>query len=141
WRRGSSRCPVSKSFDTRGLQLTNRRRSNGAQVETMAHLATDSWVERSVSTEGSSRLLRLADLAQELGAEPVAEEARELAARVAEGRFYVACLGQFKRGKSTLLNALVGYHHHRLRFIPLKRLRPHQTAFNTHNPCITHRVP
>ncbi len=75
----------------------------------MAHLATDSWVERSVSTEGSSRLLRLADLAQELGAEPIADEARELAARVAEGRFYVACVGQFKRGKSTLLNALVGY--------------------------------
>ncbi len=39
---------------------------------------------------------------------PVADEARELAARVAEGRFYVACVGQFKRGKSTLLNALVG---------------------------------
>jgi GTP-binding protein EngB required for normal cell division len=75
----------------------------------MTHLATDSRVERSESTEGSSRLLRLADLAQELGVEPVAEEARELAARVSEGRFYVACVGQFKRGKSTLLNALVGY--------------------------------
>jgi GTP-binding protein EngB required for normal cell division len=52
--------------------------------------------------------LRLGRLAQELGAEPVAEEARELAARISEGRFYVACIGQFKRGKSTLLNALVG---------------------------------
>jgi GTP-binding protein EngB required for normal cell division len=59
--------------------------------------------------DGAYRLLRLADLAQELEAEAVAEEARELAARVSEGRFYVACLGQFKRGKSTLLNALVGY--------------------------------
>jgi GTP-binding protein EngB required for normal cell division len=59
--------------------------------------------------DGASRLLRLGRLAQELGAEPVAEEARELAARVSEGRFYVACVGQFKRGKSTLLNALVGY--------------------------------
>lgn len=65
--------------------------------------------ETSGSVDGASRLLRLADLAQELGAEPVAEEARELAARVSEGRFYVACVGQFKRGKSTLLNALVGY--------------------------------
>ena len=27
---------------------------------------------------------------------------------MAAGRFYVACVGQFKRGKSTLLNALVG---------------------------------
>jgi GTP-binding protein EngB required for normal cell division len=59
--------------------------------------------------DGASRLVRLADLAQELGADPVAEEARELAARVSEGRFYVACIGQFKRGKSTLLNALVGH--------------------------------
>jgi GTP-binding protein EngB required for normal cell division len=58
--------------------------------------------------DGASRLLRLAGLAQDLGAEPVAEDARELAARVSEGRFYVACVGQFKRGKSTLLNALVG---------------------------------
>jgi len=65
--------------------------------------------EMSMAMDGSSRLLRLADLAQELGSEPVAEEARDLAARVAEGRFYVACVGQFKRGKSTLLNALVGH--------------------------------
>ncbi len=66
-------------------------------------------VEKSTNMDGSSRLLRLGSLAEELGAEPVAEEARELAARVAEGRFYVACIGQFKRGKSTLLNALVGF--------------------------------
>jgi GTP-binding protein EngB required for normal cell division len=64
--------------------------------------------ETPVSMDGASRLLRLAGLAQDLGAEPVAEDARELAARVSEGRFYVACVGQFKRGKSTLLNALVG---------------------------------
>jgi GTP-binding protein EngB required for normal cell division len=59
--------------------------------------------------DGSSRLLHLAGLAQGLGVESIAEEARELAARVSEGRFYVACVGQFKRGKSTLLNALVGH--------------------------------
>src|ERR1017187_8875456 len=61
------------------------------------------------SADGASRLLQLSRLAQEIGAESVAEEARELAARVSEGRFYVACVGQFKRGKSTLLNALVGH--------------------------------
>ncbi len=53
-------------------------------------------------------LERLADLADALGAGRAAREARALAERVAEGRFNVACVGQFKRGKSTLLNALVG---------------------------------
>ena len=53
-------------------------------------------------------LLRLAGLAEELGSERVREEATALAQRASEGRFYVACLGQFKRGKSTLLNALLG---------------------------------
>jgi GTPase Era involved in 16S rRNA processing len=54
------------------------------------------------------RLLALARLAGEAGAEGVVAEAKALAERVVEGRFYVACLGQFKRGKSSLLNALVG---------------------------------
>src|ERR1700691_5598015 len=75
--------------------------------------------EKSVSVDGASRLLRLADLAQELEAESVAEEARELAARVSEGRFYVACIGQFKRGKSTLLNALVGHEVVPTGFVPV----------------------
>jgi ribosome biogenesis GTPase A len=69
--------------------------------------------------DGASRLLRLADLALELGAEPTADEARELAARVAEGRFYVACVGQFKRGKSTLINALIGQEVVPTGFIPV----------------------
>ena len=50
----------------------------------------------------------LARLAIEAGVSGVAAEADTVARRVAEGRFYVACVGQFKRGKSTLLNALVG---------------------------------
>lgn len=53
-------------------------------------------------------LQRLADLAQELGSDRAHQEAEALARRIAEGRFYVACVGQFKRGKSTLLNALLG---------------------------------
>jgi GTP-binding protein EngB required for normal cell division len=69
--------------------------------------------------DSTSRLLGLGDLAQELEAEPQAEEARELAARVSEGRFYVACIGQFKRGKSTLLNALVGYEVVPTGFVPV----------------------
>ena len=58
--------------------------------------------------DGASRLLRLAALAKDLGDPRNEEEAKDLAGRIAEGRFYVACLGQFKRGKSTLINALIG---------------------------------
>ena len=79
--------------------------NNSSTVQEYGSLLT----ETSVRMGGASRLLRLVGLAQELGAERVAEEARELAARVSEGRFYVACVGQCKRGKSTLLNALVGH--------------------------------
>jgi hypothetical protein len=58
--------------------------------------------------DGAGRLLRVAVLGEELGTKRVADEARDLAARVSEGRFYLACIGQFKRGKSTLINALIG---------------------------------
>jgi ribosome biogenesis GTPase A len=58
---------------------------------------------------GEATLYRLAELATEFGIEHVASMARSIAERVSEGRFYVACVGQFKRGKSTLLNALIGH--------------------------------
>jgi|HubBroStandDraft_1064217.scaffolds.fasta_scaffold00508_6 GTP-binding protein EngB required for normal cell division len=58
---------------------------------------------------GEAALYRLAELAAQFGAEHIASTARGLAERVSEGRFYVACVGQFKRGKSTLLNALIGH--------------------------------
>jgi len=50
----------------------------------------------------------LTRLALEVGAGRLAEEARALLARVRDGLFYVACVGQFKRGKSSLINALLG---------------------------------
>jgi GTP-binding protein EngB required for normal cell division len=56
----------------------------------------------------SAALETLGRLADESGAAEIAAEARALTARAAEGRFYVACVGQFKRGKSTLINAIVG---------------------------------
>jgi GTP-binding protein EngB required for normal cell division len=56
---------------------------------------------------GESRAQILARVAAEAGAQTIAEEALALAARVRTGLFYVACVGQFKRGKSSLLNALV----------------------------------
>jgi GTP-binding protein EngB required for normal cell division len=53
-------------------------------------------------------LQRLARVSRALGSERLAADVDALALRVAQGRFYVACVGQFKRGKSTLINALVG---------------------------------
>lgn len=53
-------------------------------------------------------LEELTALADEAGAVSIVRDARALLERVREGRFFVACLGQFKRGKSTLINALLG---------------------------------
>lgn len=58
--------------------------------------------------EAVDALGRIAAVAAELGSDRIGLEANELAQRVSEGRFYVACVGQFKRGKSTLLDAIVG---------------------------------
>jgi GTP-binding protein EngB required for normal cell division len=69
--------------------------------------------------DGASRLLRLSELARRLQANGVSDEARDLAGRVAEGRVYVACLGQCKRGKSTLLNALLGHEILPTGFVPV----------------------
>lgn len=66
---------------------------------------------RAVPAENShaeTSLSRLAELAEQLHAKQVASDARSVTERVSEGRFYVACIGQFKRGKSSVLNALVG---------------------------------
>lgn len=52
---------------------------------------------------------RLRGLALAAGADDLAAETGFVAERVNERRFHVACVGQFKRGKSTLLNALVGH--------------------------------
>src|SRR3990167_6362611 len=57
---------------------------------------------------GPATLAALERLAREAGAVERAREAAAAAERLREGRFYVACVGQFKRGKSTLINALVG---------------------------------
>ena len=56
----------------------------------------------------ATALHRLAAMAEQLGEGSVSSDLRQLVARINEGRFFVACVGQFKRGKSTLLDALVG---------------------------------
>jgi ribosome biogenesis GTPase A len=79
-------------------RMTSERLGNGITAPAVALSDID----------GAWRLLRLASLGEALGSNRVAEEARELATRVTEGRFFVACIAQFKRGKSTLINALIG---------------------------------
>ena len=56
----------------------------------------------------SDRIKRVAEIAAALGATRVRNEAMAFAERIEAARVYVACVGQFKRGKSSLLNALVG---------------------------------
>jgi GTP-binding protein EngB required for normal cell division len=50
----------------------------------------------------------IADVAKERSASDIAAEAQEVRAALLAGRFNVAVVGQFKRGKSTLINALIG---------------------------------
>jgi len=63
---------------------------------------------RSIAGEEAAMLLHIASLAEQFNDHQIRDDARSAAERIAEGRFYVACVGQFKRGKSTLLNALIG---------------------------------
>lgn len=63
---------------------------------------------RGPAQSAASSLQRLAELAHHAGMAEIAREASALDERIAESRFYVACVGQFKRGKSTLINALLG---------------------------------
>jgi predicted GTPase len=65
-------------------------------------------IERKPPARRHQALLALIKAAAELENHRIEREAQALAERVADGRFFVACLGQFKRGKSSLLNALVG---------------------------------
>src|SRR5271169_5915706 len=59
-------------------------------------------------TSAARVLDRLATIAEELGEGSIGADLQQLVARIKEGRFFVACVGQFKRGKSTLLDAFVG---------------------------------
>jgi GTP-binding protein EngB required for normal cell division len=53
-------------------------------------------------------LRELTDIASALGEPEIAQDLTALRDRRAAGQVYVACVGQFKRGKSTLINALLG---------------------------------
>jgi GTP-binding protein EngB required for normal cell division len=64
--------------------------------------------EGTAVSEAGQTLTRLAAIAMRVEAEALAADAERAAERLREGRFYLACVGQFKRGKSTLINALIG---------------------------------
>ena len=64
--------------------------------------------DQSALADVKQRLAGLADAANQLGDADRAAEALAVAERVGSGRFFVVCVGQFKRGKSTLIDALLG---------------------------------
>ena len=68
-------------------------------------IQTQGSIARSPDAEGLARLVKIAEGLHESS---IAAEVRQLVTRIDEGRFFVACVGQFKRGKSTLLDAFVG---------------------------------
>jgi hypothetical protein len=92
----------------RDEDMTNSEDKSSAKVGVQAEHSHLKLSTVTSDVDGAARLLRLAQLAEELGSSRIAEEARDLANRISEGRFYVACIGQFKRGKSTLINAPIG---------------------------------
>ncbi len=65
-----------------------------------------SW--RQLTFQAASDVQQLADLAGRFEADDLVEEADALLVRFMERRFTLAVLGEFKRGKSTFINALLG---------------------------------
>jgi GTP-binding protein EngB required for normal cell division len=51
---------------------------------------------------------QLGDIAKQIDAHEIESDALALRLRLGEGRWYLACVGQSKRGKSSLINALIG---------------------------------
>jgi len=73
----------------------------------LEHLSAANSAPQAAAGEAAA-LSRLAEIAAGLGERSTTENIRQLISRIHEGRFFVACVGQFKRGKSTLLDAFVG---------------------------------
>jgi hypothetical protein len=65
-----------------------------------------SW--RHVTFQAASDVQQLADIARRFDADDLVDEADALLIRFMERRFTLAVLGEFKRGKSTFINALLG---------------------------------
>ena len=74
--------------------------------------AIDQWADLKTYTKAKqivARQLRsLSNFLHKHGNEQGFEQCRELMVKLAEDRFTLAVVGQFKRGKSSLMNAIVG---------------------------------
>jgi GTP-binding protein EngB required for normal cell division len=57
----------------------------------------------------ANQLRTLLDFLKKRGDETRVQQCEQLMAKLAEDRFTIAVLGQFKRGKSSLLNAIIGH--------------------------------
>ena len=81
-------------------------------TDPQGHESAASAAALSEYRQGKFALAELIGAAKDLAAErhhaPVEDRARELLARLAEDQFQLAVVGQFSRGKSTLMNAILG---------------------------------
>ncbi len=78
-----------------------------AAIEIKADLAKlRAYTQTKLALAGQLRIVREALAA--LGREQAERQCRELMVKLAEDRFTLAVLGQFKRGKSSLMNAIIG---------------------------------
>ena len=82
---------------------------NVASLRSYGGLAQEAGrVAVTAETELTAAIERLAQLADQQGVPDVAATLQELAQRVQRHEFRLAVAGQFKRGKSTVINALLG---------------------------------
>lgn len=56
----------------------------------------------------AAQVRQLSEILQKRNSQPRAAQCQELMVKLAEDRFTLAVLGQFKRGKSSLMNAIIG---------------------------------
>jgi len=74
--------------------------------------AIDQWADLKTYTKAKQIVAReirsLSNFFHRHGSEQGADQCRELMVKLAEDRFTLAVVGQFKRGKSSLMNAIVG---------------------------------
>ena len=79
----------------------------GDEEEVVERMPRSVGASTAATTSPAQTAFALRLLAEEAGYGPIGLELEALERRTREGRFYVAAIGQFKRGKSTLINALL----------------------------------